>query len=144
MTNYITGIKAIVAAMTIPPAFYHESTQMMNIKADAETGAVCYMDQLGIGGLKRSGGGWLETEVVIIKFLKKTPFENDINLNETLINDGKVLAVEFLQRLCNSTLFQHPTEVETGYVYEQFDANFAGFGIKCNLTLRQPISSCTP
>jgi hypothetical protein len=142
MTAYITGLTNIVALLTGNPILYNESTQMMNIKADALTGAVVFAPALSIGKYKKAGGGFQPDMKIIIEFLKQTQFENDLTQNQTIINDMEALAVEFMQYMNISSVFVHPDEYQTTYVYERFDSNFAGIGLEFNLKLAQPVTSC--
>jgi hypothetical protein len=142
MKAYIDELTAIAALLTGTPAFYHEHQQMMNIRADALTGAVVFAPALGFGKYEKVGGGFMPNMKIAVMFLKQTQFENDILQNQSIIQDMEDMAVEFMQRVNASTVFIHPTQYETQYVYETFDANFAGIGLTFNCQLRTPLTSC--
>lgn len=142
MKAYIDEFTAIAALLPNAPAFYHESVQMQNIKADNLTAAYLFAPSLGIGKYKKEGGGFRPTMKVIIEFLKLTPFENDLTQNQAIIQAMEDLAVDFMQRMNLSTVLTHPTEYETNYVYERFDSNMAGIALTFDCSLKQPLTSC--
>lgn len=142
MTNYITELTALCATLTGSPALHFESKQMMNIKADSLTGGVCYAPAMDFGEYNKVAGGFRPKKIIVIQFLKQTPFENDLLLNMPIINDMEVLAIEFVQKMNQSTIFIHPAKYETMYHYETFDANFAGISLTFELETKQNIVAC--
>lgn len=142
MKAYIDGLKAIAATLSGAPPLYHESVQMNNLVADGVTTPVIFAPALGIGKYTKAGGGFMPSLKIILEFLQQTQFENDLTANQTIIEAMESLSVDFMQKMNVSTLFQHPEEYETTYVYEKFDANFSGIALTFDLKLKQPLTSC--
>lgn len=150
MSDFIDELEAITASLTGGPEFAHESVQMANIVADRWTGAVVFAPLLGTGSLIVGGAGITPTQKISVEFLKQTQFENDAADNQAIIDDMTDLAIEFTQRLRKSTVIKlvmndnEISEFPTDFVYEQFDANFAGIMVTYDVKLRKPKSPCTP
>ena len=150
MTTYITELSAIVAAMTGTPEFAHETVHMQNVNMDAETGVVVFAPFLALGNFDLRLSGIASKQKIILEFLQQTQFENDLTQNQSIIDDMYDLALEFIQRINASTVLK-PTKnndgvatFDTEYVYEIFDANFAGIAITFDCEIRQPYSICVP
>lgn len=149
MIVFRNEIERIVDLLTGGPEFCHESVQMANIKLDQVTDAVVFAPSLGVGTITASGSGIRPKMKIMVEFLQLSDFEADLTTNQDIIDGMYDMAMEFIERLRQSTVFEGEpgkavSEFQCAYIYERFDANFAGIALEFDAALRKGISPCVP
>lgn len=152
MDAFVNGLKAIAESLSGSPRFFHEKEAVMNRETGSASAEeyIVFAPALGSGTVTKAGSGFRVMQTVMIEFVKRCEFgasiseASDPSKQQVNINLMFDKAIEFMQILNNSVVFEHPTRFDMVYVYDTFDDNYSGILVTFDLTLKQPLSLCAP
>ena len=141
----ISIIRAIVAALTGPPEFYHGTSQWQNLDADkAElSNGIVYLDEpLRSRDDVKQGGYMEETYPLSLLFLKKSELKWTPAEHQVVIAEMRTLRREFINALQSHASIRRIGDPITTDVTNVLDANLSGVFVEIDVTPFNTEAAC--